>query len=419
MNSIVLPGLKRLCVTGAACLVALFTLHSTASAQTVTFSLTGSAGGGNQGRGIAGTGSGTVTPGGAATVSFTGLASNNDKCDGTLQFNLTVSLPNGDNFVTLFTAPSSNAEGTSFTLNGPLLVTGGKRTYANIGGTGTATFQVVQSQVVQSADKSFTFTMTGSVTFGGVLLPKANVPPSGITSVFSDRALISPGVWASVFGTNLANSTVSWNGDFPTSLGNVTATVDGKAAYFWFVSAGQINLQVPDGTRTGCVPFVLNTPNGTVTTQVEVQAAGPSLSMLDGKYLAAVILTPNGSGAYGNGSYDIAGPVGRFPYKTRPAKRGENVVLYGVGFGPTNPAVPAGKAYSGAANTTLQVGVNIRTGPNSFINVPLTFAGLVAAGLYQFNITVPDNAPLGDVVIQAFQAGLGTQGFPTCLTIGP
>ena len=72
----------------------------------------------------------------------------------------------GDNFVTLFTAPSSNAEGTSFTLNGPLLVTGGKGTYANIGGTGTATFQVVQSQVVQSADKSFTFTMTGSVTAG-------------------------------------------------------------------------------------------------------------------------------------------------------------------------------------------------------------------------------------------------------------
>ena len=419
MNIINLQGLKGFCVMGAACLVALLTIHSAASAQTVTFSLAGSAG--DQGRsGVAGAGSGTVTPGGVATVNFTGLDSGNDKCSEVLQLYFTMSLPSGDNFATLFNATGFTESGSTQTIVGTLLVTGGKGTWANLGGTGTATIVVVQG----SSGKTYTFTITGSVTFGGALVPKANVLPSGITAVFSDRALISPGAWASVFGTNLANATVSWNGDFPISLGNVSATVDGKAAYFWFVSAGQINLQVPDGIRTGCVPFVLNTPNGTVTTQVEVQAAGPSLSMLDDKYIAAVILTPNGSGAYGNGSYDIAGPVGRFSYKTRPAKRGENVVLYGVGFGPTNPAVPAGKPYSGAAKTTLNIGVSISTGPTTGIGLPVSFAGLVGAGLYQINITIPTNAPFGDLVIRAFIQGQNSpdsssQSFFTYLTVSP
>jgi len=66
---------------------------------------------------------------------------------------------------------------------------------------------------------------------------------------------------------------------------------------------------------------------------------------------AAVIDSQRGAAAEGPGfdrsvAQMIEGPVGAFSYATRPVKPGEVVELYGVGFGPTNPAVPAGQAFS-------------------------------------------------------------------------
>ena len=59
---------------------------------------------------------------------------------------------------------------------------------------------------------------------------------------------------------------------------------------------------------------------------------------------------PDGSGAFGRGTYDILGPTGNsLGYPTVAAQAGDTVELFGVGFGPTTPAVPAGKAFSGAA----------------------------------------------------------------------
>src|ERR1700733_13636869 len=70
---------------------------------------------------------------------------------------------------------------------------------------------------------------------------------------------------------------------------------------------------------------------------------GPSFNLLDGKHVAGIILRSDGSGAYGGGAYDIVGPTGTsLGYKTVAAKPGDTLVLFGVGFGPTKPAVPAG-----------------------------------------------------------------------------
>jgi uncharacterized protein (TIGR03437 family) len=400
------PGLTHLLVP------ALFVFVGSAAAQDITFNFTGA---GTDGNGApTATASGTLTPGGAATLTFTGRDSKGDNCNDAFQANITVTVASGDTLSTLFIATSQSGSGSTTILDGTLSVTAGKGAYANLGGKGT-----LHVSATQNADKSFAFTANGSLTLGGPLVLAANILPAGAGNVFSDSARVSPGAWASIFGTNLANATTTWNGDFPIALGGATATVDGKAVYFWFVSPTQINFQVPDGTKTGCVAFVLNTPNGTVTQQLDVQPASPSFSMLDDKYVAAIILTPNGSGAYGGGSYDIAGPVGRFSYKTRPAKRGENVVLYGVGFGPTNPVVAAGKPFSGAARATFNLAVGITTGPNSGIGIPFSFAGLVGAGLFQINITIPPTAPIGDDYIQVFiqPNGPSTQQYPTYIPI--
>ena len=230
------------------------------------------------------------------------------------------------------------------------------------------------------------------------------VTKGGIVPVFSTSTTVAPGSWISIYGTNLAGGIAVWNGDFPTSLGGVSVTVNGKPAYLWYVSPNQINLQAPDDTASGTVNVVVTTPTGTVTSTVTLAAASPSFSVFgDGKHLAGVVLTPDGSGNYGGGVYDLAGPTGAFDFKTRPVKPGDQLELFGVGFGPTNPPVAAGQLFTQAAPMVNPVTITI-----GGVNAPVSFAGLTAAGLYQFNVTVP-NVPSGDQLVQAKVSGLLTQ----------
>jgi uncharacterized protein (TIGR03437 family) len=184
----------------------------------------------------------------------------------------------------------------------------------------------------------------------------------------------------------------------------------GSRPYLWFVSAGQINLQVPDDAKTGCVPVVVNTANGNVTTAVELEPFAPSFSLLDSQYVAAVIPTPDGSGAYGGGAYDLAGPSGHFSFKTRPVKRGEVVELFGVGFGPTKTSVPAGQSFSGAVATVNGVQILLSPKTGNPVVAPVAFSGLTGAGLYQINITVPLNAATGDLVLRGSVGVLNVDG---------
>ena len=398
-----------------AVLVATLATVGFASAQTLTLSSTGSGSSGNGGH-ISGGGSGTFSPGGSATVTFTGNGSS-DNCTNVVQLSLNIAVTGGDTLTLLFNAQIPASLNTpdlyaSGTFNGTLNVTGGTGTYSGKGGAGTATL------AVQKSVKTFTYVLNGSLTLAGPLVPLTTITPNGIVPVFTDTPLIQPGTWISIYGTNLTNTTALWNGDFPTSLGGITVSINGKPGYFWFVSPGQLNLQAPDDTVRGCVPVVISTPGGTVSTSVELANVSASLSLLDGTYVAAVIPTPYGGGAYGGGTYDLAGPVGRFAFATRPVKRGETVVLYGVGLGPTQPAVPAGKVFSGAAATVNRVqvllGNNVSSFLEGFLEAPVAFSGLVGAGLYQLNITVPANAPTGDVVVQVnVQIPNGTEGSQT------
>jgi len=246
------------------------------------------------------------------------------------------------------------------------------------------------------------------------VMPPAFTPPSigpnGIVPVFSTMTTIQPGEWASVYGSNLANSTVSWDGTFPLSLGGTSVTVDGKVAYLSYVSPGQLNFQVPDDRVPGdptvseSVPVVVTTAAASATATVNLGIAAPSFSLLDSKHVAGIILRSDGSGAYGGGAWDIVGPTGiSLGYPTVAAKAGDSVELYGVGFGPTTPAVPAGQPFSGAAPAVNPVQVTI-----DGVTVTPSFAGLSAAGTVQINLTIPAGAGTGDVPIVASVLGVQT-----------
>jgi uncharacterized protein (TIGR03437 family) len=190
-------------------------------------------------------------------------------------------------------------------------------------------------------------------------------------SVASMATTIQPGEWVSIYGTNLASSSVIWNGDFPKSLGGTSVTINGKSAYLWFVSPtqiNQINLQAPEDTATGSVPVVVTTSGGSSTSVVTLSPFGPSFRLQNAKYLTAIVLAPGSPDNSGVG-YDIIVPTGTFPYPTRPVKAGEVVELYGVGFGPTNPAVAAGQAFSGAAANVTAPLVTIGGVPAT-VNLP-------------------------------------------------
>jgi uncharacterized protein (TIGR03437 family) len=232
------------------------------------------------------------------------------------------------------------------------------------------------------------------------------VTPGGIVPACSSVNTIQPGEWISIYGTNLAGSFVSWNGTFITSLGSTSVTLDGKPAYLSYVSPVQINAQAPDDTRTGSVAVVVTTANGTASGTVTLGAYAPSfLLAADGKHVAGVIIRNDGSGAYGGGTYDILGPTGNsLGYATVAAKAGDVIELFAVGLGPTNPFVPAGQPFSGAAPVVNPVTVLINN-----VGVTTSFVGLSSAGLYQINMTVLQGLGTGDVPLQALAGGVHTQ----------
>ncbi len=212
---------------------------------------------------------------------------------------------------------------------------------------------------------------------------------------FGGEALISPGTWIELYGTNLATTTRSWGGDdfrgaqAPTELDGVKVTIGGRAAYVAFISPTQINAQVPDGVPAGPVTVTVTNSNGTSeAATVTAAAASPALLAPPVFNIGGVqyVVALHQDGAF-------VGREGAIPGANfRPAKAGDIITLYGVGFGPTSPAVAAGQV-TGAPSALP--GVRARLGD---ADASVLFGGLApgAVGLYQFNLTVPEGVS-GDV----------------------
>lgn len=271
---------------------------------------------------------------------------------------------------------------------------------APAGTAGVASVNVTTPNGTNAVNTLYTYLAAGSTI--GVPLVNAN----GVVPIFSTSTTIEPGEWVSIYGNNLAPATAVWSGNFPTTLGGTSVTIDGHSAYLWFVSPNQINLQVPNDTNTGSVSIVVTTLGGTASSQATLAAYAPSvLLQSDGKHANGIILRSNGSGAYGNGSYDIIGPTGSsLGYATVAAKAGDTIELYAVGLGATTPALNAGQNFAGQAPTNSPVTVLINN-----VSVTPTYAGLAGAGYYQLNVTIPSGLGTGDVPLVVTVGGVQSQ----------
>ena len=193
---------------------------------------------------------------------------------------------------------------------------------------------------------------------------------------------------------NFAAFSIGAAGLMPTQLDGVSATVNGKPAYIYYISPTQINVLTPLDSALGTVGVQVTNGMGT--------SAVASVAMLENslgffcfnsdKYVAA---------EHADGS--LLGPTTLYPGLTTPAKAGETVVLYGNGFGQTNPPITAGLAVQ---QGVLPVNPTVTIGG---IAADVIYAGVVSPGPYQFNVVVPANAPAGDLPLLATYNGVSTQ----------
>ena len=224
-----------------------------------------------------------------------------------------------------------------------------------------------------------------------------------VANAEGESPTIAPNTWVEIKGFNLAPAGDAriWkdsdfvNGQMPTQLDGISVSVGNKPAYVYYISATQLNiLTAPDIIPFPLAPVqVQNGNNGTSNmTQISVQAASPSFFVFNGgPYVAAV---------HANGS--LIGPASLYPGSTTPAQPGETVLLYANGFGSTNVPVTAGSKTQSGTLSPLPV---VKLGG---IMATVSFAGLVAPGEFQFNVTVPVSIADGDLSIAAVYNGLTT-----------
>ena len=241
-----------------------------------------------------------------------------------------------------------------------------------------------------------TFTVTAPA-------PTPTIAPGGILNAASASAAIAPGTWVSVFGAALSTTTRSWrtldfvNGALPLSLDGVSVTINGKAAAVAFVSPAQINVLATDDSATGLVPVVVKTPTGASPAVFTLlQTLAPGFFQFPGNYAAAT---------HADGTY-VAGPaLAKLGVLGTPAKPGETIVLYGTGFGPTQPAFSATAPVAAPLPLAPPTGLAIRI---AGVDASIAYAGLISPGVYQFNVVVPQ-IPDGEAPVIAEMRGLLTQ----------
>jgi uncharacterized protein (TIGR03437 family) len=232
-----------------------------------------------------------------------------------------------------------------------------------------------------------------SVTFA-VTAPLPTI--TGVVNGASFQPGFESGSWVTIQGSTLSNTNPgrTWmaseivDGNLPTSLDGTKVTIDGKSAFVYYISPTQLNVQAPTDSATGPVAVVVTNngqPSAAFTAQLE--ACSPAFFMYNGYVIASHY--PD---------YALMGNA------SAPAAPGDILILWGTGFGPTNPVTPAGVVVAGAPAATTTATITIG-------GVGVTVIGTAmltpdSAGLYQIAIQLPATMPVGAASIQASVGGV-------------
>jgi uncharacterized protein (TIGR03437 family) len=228
------------------------------------------------------------------------------------------------------------------------------------------------------------------------LVPSQAVPTfssAGVVNAasFTSGAPVAPGSIVSVFGSDLSTTTASGDSlPLPTSLAGTSAPFGGRDAPLFFVSSGQINMQVPWELAGQAQTSLAVTAAGRSSPPETVNVAthAPGIFQLDGGQ--GVILISN--------TAIVAAPTGAIPgIQSHPANPGDYLTIYATGLGPVTNQPPTGSAALAApiSQTTDTASVTI-----GGVAAPVLFSGLAPGfvALYQVNVQVPPDTPAGSAV---------------------
>jgi uncharacterized protein (TIGR03437 family) len=274
-----------------------------------------------------------------------------------------------------------------------------------VNGTGWAlSFATAINNVGQIVGTGLVAGPNGSEQHAFLLTP---VGGPGVTSVvgagLSTPAVtsLSPNGLFTIFGSGLASATAGLtsseivNNELPTNLGSTCVQGGSSQWGLFYVSPGQINVLAGDLPSSGTVPVSVITncgtanPVATPAVNVPVAAAAPEflyfVDNANGQNPVAAIQAV--SGAYVGAPGLIAGA------SFTPAKAGDVLTAFGVGWGATTSSATPGTIASAAAVLSnpylLTLGGKTTT---------VSYAGLSPgfAGLYQINFTVPSGLAAGN-----------------------
>jgi len=183
------------------------------------------------------------------------------------------------------------------------------------------------------------------------LNPVPYIAPGGImnSAAQTGSKAVAPGSVVAIYGINLSSDNLtSPSARLATTLDNVTVRAGGQTVPLFFVSPGQINIQLPSNLSIGEHFLTVH---------------------IDGKpdATAAFTVTRNAPGLYGTvanaETFAVAAHQdGSSISVSSPARRGETVSLFGTGFGSYNPEPQDGIAVSAATKYPLADSAKIVVG---------------------------------------------------------
>ena len=250
---------------------------------------------------------------------------------------------------------------------------------------------------------------TPRISAGGVV-PATQTP---LVSRISPNAIIS--VFGHEFaGTRTLNPVIDADGGIAVNLAATCLEIGGKRAPLFVVTPGQINAQVPHDLAPGEAALTVTRGCGTANEQRSAAASATVAAVSP----AFFNLVNNADGrnplvALHGGGPDLIGAPGLLPgAEFTPAAPGEVVTLYGTGFGPTEPAIAAGRIPGAAANLTNAVAFAVGGIAVPAQDVLYAGASPCCAGLYQFTVRLPADVPDGDATVTATVQGVSTPEGP-------
>ena len=230
------------------------------------------------------------------------------------------------------------------------------------------------------------------------LLGSLQAAPSFLTTGIVNAASgvagpISPNTWIVLRGAGMSATQGTWTvtgSTLPTSLNGVTVTVNGEAAPLFTVANTQLQFLVPTDITPGGTAQIVTTNNGLTSAAVSVPVAALAPAFFIQGTVSGVSYI---AAQHADGS--PVGPTTLVAGKSTPAKAGEEIALYGTGFGfPTTPGV-------GTAITPV---ILIDALP-----AKVDFAGQVEPGVDQINVEVPAGARSGDALVVGLTSIYETQ----------